>query len=88
MALYSILSRNLDFDWSAIDELVWLSCQRPMMLGDRFMRNIWLMESGMYDFEDICNEKFEAGTFIPGADSDSAELLRLWILSPAEFAGT
>jgi len=42
---------NKDFDWSAIDELVWPSCRRPMMLGERFMRNIWLLIPGLEEHE-------------------------------------
>ena len=79
----------MDFDWSVIDELVWPSC-RPMMLGDRFMRNIWLLVSRMEEHEsDGCNIKFEVGAFFPMADSDTDELLALGIIMlPADVAGT
>jgi len=78
----------MDFDWSAIDEIVWPSWRRPLMLVDRFMRNIWLLEPDMEQAEFGCNIKFEVGAFIPREDSNTDELLRLGILAPADVAGT
>ena len=83
------MARNKDFDWSAIDELVWPSSRRPMMLGERFMRNIWLLIRGLEEHElDGCNMKFEVGAFIPIADSDTDERLRLGLEIPGDVVGT
>jgi len=83
------MARNKDFDWSAIDELVWPSCRRPMMLGARFIRNIWLLVPGMEEHElDSRKIKFEVGAFIPLADADRDERLRLGVDIPGDIVGT
>ena len=82
------MARNKDFDWSAIDELVWPSCRRPMMLGERFMRNIWLLIPGLEEHElDGINMKFEVGAFIPMGDADMDERLRLGVEVPRDVVG-
>ena len=53
---------------------MWPSCRRPMMLGERFIRNIWLLIPGLEEHElDGYNMKFEVGAFIPMTDSDIDE---------------
>ena len=47
------------------------------------MRNIWLLIPGLEEHElDGCNMKFEVGAFIPMADSDTDERLRLRVDVP------
>jgi len=82
------MARNKDFDWSAIDELVWPSCRRPMMLGERFMRNIWLLIPGLEEHElDGRKMKFKVGAFTPLADSEKEERLRLGLDVPCDIVG-
>jgi len=83
------VARNKDFVWSAIDELVWPSCRRPIMLGERFMRNIWLLIPGLEEHKlDSCNIKFEIGALIAMADADTDERLRLDVEVPGDVVGT